>query len=359
MQRFNIYHRKDGRWEGRIARGKKHNGRRKFQYIFGNSKEQVRSKILQIRNSEQKNNCIIKYESIFNEWLSSTKHRVKESTLSNYILKANKHILPFFGSKGISAITSDDVYAFIQDKQKSGLSNRYILDILIILKSIFKYAVRIYHIYNPMDGVIMPKRASTEIRMLEKTELEELQNYISANKNHTTMGIALTMATGIRIGELCALQWKDIDLEKRVLTIKKTIQRIPNIDGNSKTKLIITNPKSESSKRCIPLTRKIVDFLTQFKGQANEYVVTGREIPIEPRTMQYRFAKILENVKLPSVHFHSLRHAFASSCVQLGFDVKTLSEILGHSNVEITLNRYVHSTFEQKREYMERLNLDF
>ena len=214
MQRFNIYHRKDGRWEGRIARGKKHNGSRKYQYIFGNSKEQVCSKIIQIRNSEQKNNCSIEFESIFNEWISSAKHRVKESTLSNYILKANKHILPFFGSKGISAITSDYVYAFIQDKQKKGLSNRYILDILIVLKSVFKYAVRIYHIYNPMDGVIMPKRGNTEIRLLEKAEQEELQKYISVNKNHTTMGIALSMTTGIRIGELCALQWKDIDLGK-------------------------------------------------------------------------------------------------------------------------------------------------
>ena len=167
------------------------------------------------------------------------------------------------------------------------------------------------------------------------------------------------MNTGIRIGELCALQWGDIDLEKRILTVKKTIQRIQSANGDSKTKLIISDPKSESSKRSIPLTQKMIEFLTAFKGESVEYILSGSEKPIEPRTMQYRFTKILKNVNLPSVHFHALRHMFASTCIKLGFDVKALSELLGHSKVEITLNRYVHSSFEQKREYMERLNFDF
>ena len=227
------------------------------------------------------------------------------------------------------------------------------------MKSAFKYAVRTYHICNPMDGIIMPKKRNTDIRILESHEQQQLEKYISENRNKPTLGVALTMNTGIRIGELCALQWGDIDLEKRILTVKKTIQRIqsPNID--SKTKLIISDPKSESSKRSILLTQKMIEFLTAFKGESDEYILSGSEKPIEPRTMQYRFAKILKNVNLPSVHFHALRHMFASTCIKIGFDVKTLSELLGHSKVEITLNRYVHSSFEQKREYMERLNFDF
>ena len=119
--------------------------------------------------------------------------------------------------------------------------------------------------------------------------------------------------------------------------------------------MVITEPKSESSKRIIPIPDCMVNLLSKFKGKQKEFVVSCREKPVEPRTMQYRFSKILKNAKLPSVHFHALRHIFASNCIKLGFDVKSLSELLGHSSVEITLNRYVHSSFEQKREYMKRL----
>ena len=359
MERLNIYHRKDGRWEGRISRGKKENGKRKFLYIFGKSKEQVCKKMKEIRMSETSDHCCKTVQEVFDEWICSAKHRVKESTLSNYKLKGNKHILPIFGSLRISDVSSEEIYSFIEKKQDSGLSNRYILDILIVMKSTFKYAVRTYHICNPMDGIIIPKKRNREIRILESHEQQQLEKYISENRNNTTMGVALTMNTGIRIGELCALQWGDIDLEKRILTVKKTIQRIQSPNGDSITMLIISDPKSESSKRSIPLTQKMIEFLTAFKGESDEFILSGSEKPIEPRTMQYRFAKILKNVNLPSVHFHALRHMFASTCIKIGFDVKPLSELLGHSKVEITLNRYVHSSFEQKREYMERLNFDF
>ena len=100
-------------------------------------------------------------------------------------------------------------------------------------------------------------------------------------------------------------------------------------------------------------------YLLKFKGGDNDFLLTGTEKPIEPRTMQYRFRTILKNAKLPSVHFHALRHMFASNCVKLGFDIKALSELLGHSSVEITLNRYVHSSFEQKKEYMKRIDISF
>lgn len=167
------------------------------------------------------------------------------------------------------------------------------------------------------------------------------------------------MTTGLRIGELCSLQWRDIDLEKRILTVKKTMQRIQCPTAASKTKLIITDPKSESSRRQIPIPECMMSFLLKFKGKPSEYVLTGTEKPIEPRAMQYRFRTILKNAKLPSVHFHALRHIFATNCIRLGFDVKALSELLGHSSVEITLNRYVHSSFDQKREYMKRVQMAF
>lgn len=242
-------------------------------------------------------------------------------------------------------------------KQKQGLSNRYVADIIILMKSIFKYAVKIYHIFNPLDSVVLSKKKMPEIQILDEKEQVRLEQYIAKNPNSTTLGIALSMSTGIRIGELCALQWEDINIEKRILTIRKTIQRIHCTSGDTKTKLIITEPKSESSKRTIPIPECVVNLLKIFKGKSKEYLISGEEKPVEPRTMQYRFAKILKNVKVPSIHFHALRHMFASNRVKLGFDIKSLSEILGHSSVEITLNRYVHSSFEQKIDHMSRIKL--
>ena len=354
MERFNIYHRQDGRYEGRISRGKRKNGKRRFQYFFGHSREEVQDKITAARRHDLNGNCCKTVAQIFTEWFQSIHHRVKESTAANYRMKAEKHVLPAFSDMKADAVTETDVYDFIASRQKSGLSNRYISDILIMMKSVFKYASKTYHFLNPLDGITLPK-----IELLDEKQQGKLQQYIAENLNHSTLGIALSMSTGIRIGELCALQWEDIDLEKRILTVRKTMQRIQTPDSEAKTKLIIAEPKSESSKRKIPIPDCVISILEKFRGKAKEYLILGEERPVEPRTMQYRFASILKNVKLPSVHFHALRHMFASKCVKLGFDIKTLSEILGHSKVEITLNRYVHSSFEQKKQYMSRIAMNF
>ncbi|WP_432650712.1 site-specific integrase [Huintestinicola sp.] len=356
---YNIYHRKDGRYEGRISKGKSKSGKRRFQYVFGRSKEDVQEKISCILEKEiSTGHCLKTISEIFDEWYQAIKHRVKESTAANYAMKAQKHILPVFGTAVFDDITSSDIYVFIEQKQEKGLSNRYVSDIITLMKSIFKYASGKYHISDPMNGITMHKKKYAEIRLLDQSEQKKLPEYISHDPNHTTLGIALAMSTGIRIGELAALQWEDVDLEKRILTVRKTIQRIQCSDENKKTKIIITEPKSESSRRSIPIPECVMDFLKRLKGNDREFILSGSEKPIEPRTMQYRFSKVLKNVKLPSVHFHSLRHNFASNCVKLGFDIKALSEILGHNSVEITLNRYVHSDFQQKFEYMNRVKID-
>ncbi len=356
MERYNIYHRRDGRYEGRISRGKRQNGKRNFQYFFGKTKDEVKEKMAKVRRLEKENSkCSKTVTEVYEEFYRSIKHRIKESTVAYYQMKAFKHIIPAFGKKRIDAVSEMDIYAFMETKQNEGLSNRYIIDIIILMKTIFKYAVKVYRIFNPMDNITLPKKKNSEIAILDTKQQCKLNQYITQTPNRTTLGVALSMSTGIRIGELCALQWKDIDLEKRILTVRKTIQRIQCRDNFKKTKLIITEPKSESSKRHIPIPEFMIEFLKKFQDKTEQYILSDNYKPIEPRTMQYRFAKILKNVNLPSVHFHALRHMFASNCIKLGFDVKALSEILGHSSVEITLNRYVHSSFEQKIEYMNRL----
>lgn len=355
MKRYNIYYRQDGRFEGRILKEKR-GGKRKYQYFSGKTRKDVWDKMDSYCNRINENQyCPKPLAVLIEDWFFCIRHQVKESTVANYRMKIEKHILPSFGEKLVDAIHSDDIYKFIDFKKKSGLSDRYISDILVLMKSIFKYAVKVYHVFNPMNDVSMPKKKAPEIQLLDSKEENQLRQYLASHSDRTTLGIIVSMYTGVRIGELTALQWQDVDLKKRILTVRKTLQRIQCQDGVTKTKLVITEPKSESSKRKIPIPAHVIPLLLKFQGNKNEYLISGKETPTEPRTLQYRFSKILKNVNLPSVHFHSLRHMFASRCIRLGFDVKALSEILGHSSVEITLNRYVHSSFEQKIEYMSRL----
>lgn len=358
MVGFNIYLRRDGRWEGRIYYGKTESGSRKYHAYFGKTKEEVVDKMSILRDIDNDCNCSLTFREVFTEWFQSIQHRVKESTAANYLMKWKKHLLDSMGSFSVTSIKPRMIYDFIAKKQKEGLSARYITDILILIKSIFKYAAVTYSAKNPMTGVLMPKKKAPEIVLLTDEQRIKLQEYLSMHKNNATLGVALAMVTGIRIGELCALQWSDVNLEKRILTVRKTMQRI-QLSGKHGTKLVITEPKSETSKRKIPIPECIIEFLRVFRGKDNEYICSGTTKPVEPRTMQYRFARILKNVKLPSVHFHALRHMFATKCVKLGFDIKTLSEILGHSNVRITLEKYVHSDFSQKQEFMKRIQVDF
>lgn len=352
---LNMYLRKDGRFESRITTGRV-DGKRKYKAFFGKTPDEVAQKVAWFQAAS----CAGSNENkpflvIYSEWFSSVSYRIKASTAANYTLKAEKHILPSFGHLNIADISQDLICQFIRKEQDRGLSNRYITDILILMKSIFKYAVRTYRIANPMDGIIMPKKQKQEIRLLTAEEELILERYIAQHQNLTTLGIALSKMTGLRIGELCGLKWEDIDLEKRILTVRRTVQRIQCRNGIFKTRLIVTDPKSESSKRDLPIPECLLAFLRKFQGDPDDFVLSGSEKPLEPRTLQYRFVKILKNGNLPSVHFHALRHMFATKCIRLGFDIKSLSEILGHSGVEITLNRYVHSSFEQKSKFMDQL----
>ncbi len=356
MSRFNIYLRRDGRWEARIYDTFSEGSQKIRKYLYARNKEQCERLVRAYLQNERRSisrNC--SFYTIYKAWKEDALHRVKASTLANYSMKAKKHILPYFGNFLISDISQEDVYDFISQKLKSGLSSRYISDMIILIKNIFKFAVKIYHIFNPLDGIVLPKKKPADIRLLDESEQKKLQRYTAKNKNFTSLGISLCMATGIRIGELCALQWKDIDLEKRILTVSKTMQRIQAPTDSARTKLIITEPKSDTSQRLIPLPKCVMKMLRKFANHGDNFILSGTDKPVEPRTMQYRFQRILKNVNLPSIHFHALRHMFASNAIRLGFDVKMLSEILGHSSVEITLNRYVHSSFSQKQEYMDRI----
>ncbi|MDE5853853.1 MAG: site-specific integrase [Ruminococcus sp.] len=358
MNNINVYHRKDGRWESRMSIGKDNNGKKKFRSFYGKTREEAISKLTIAQQIVQEEYAVTEMtvRELFGEWLHVMSSRLKESTVANYRMKAEKHLIPTFGDIQCNLLKTREVYCFIEHKIKNGLSARYISDIIVLFKSLYRYANHEYHIKNVLDGLVMPKKKKSEIAILSKEQQVKLEQYIAKNKSLTTLGVSISMYMGLRIGELCALQWSDINLEKRTLTVRKTIQRVQCCNGKKKTKLIITEPKSEKSKREIPIPDCIMPILLKFKDKSSKYVLSGTSNPIEPRKMQYHFVKILKNANLPSVHYHSLRHLFATNCIALGFDIKTLSEILGHSSVEITLGRYVHSSMERKRACMQLLS---
>ena len=344
----NVYRRNDGRFEGRFRDSKTV----KTRYFYGRSKAEVERKMTAYISAREVSDERLTVKMLFAEWLEEMKFKVKESTFANYVGKAQAHILPRFGSLCTDELTPDMLRGFITERLADGLSAGYVADIVILFKSVLKYGEKRHNIKNNISEVILPKKKRAEISLPDSVQRKRLEKWLCDNMNMTSAGIMLCMYTGIRLGELCALKWSDIDISGKTLSVSKTIQRISCPHG---TKLVITEPKSASSVRVVPIPDRVVKLLTKFKAEGDCFFLSGMEKPVEPRTMQYRFKSVLKKAKLPSIHFHALRHVFATNCVEMGFDIKTLSEILGHSGVEITLNRYVHSSLERKKRFMKNL----
>ncbi|MBD5145984.1 MAG: site-specific integrase [Ruminococcus sp.] len=351
----NIYKRKDGRWEGRYKNGFKPDGRARYSSVYGKSYSEVRYALLQKKQSANTSGirCSCKFGEVVQMWLNSIINTVKESTYSNYTMKTAKHILPHLGNVCYEKLTADMLNAFVTDRLSAGLSAKYVSDISVLIKSVCKFAHTRYGYDNKAEFMVLPKTEKrSNKRLLTDSEQSSLNTWLTKNITPGNAGIALSAATGIRIGELCALKWSDFDLEKSILTVSKTMQRIKNHEGSG-TKIVITSPKSHTSLREIPIPEFLKETLLKLKRGNDCFFLTGTRCFVEPRTMQYRFKSILKKLGLPQVNFHSLRHMFATRCVSLGVDVKTLSEILGHSSVKITLDRYVHSSFERKKVCMK------
>lgn len=352
----NIYHRKDGRWEGRYKCGINVSGKTKYLSVYGHNYNEVKKKLTEKKASSADNAilCKLTFGEISQKWYAAKRNTVKNSSLNTYEIKLNKHILPVFGSMIYDNITSVDFDSFIQKLTAEKLSRSYIADIFFVVRSICLFAHKLLGVKNICENIDIPKRGNLkERRILNNAETSKLISCLEYENDTTSVGILLALSTGIRIGELCALTWKNINLEEKYITVSQTVQRTYDRQ-NRKSHLQISTPKSKSSERIIPLPNFIIPILAKHKCDCNSYFLSGSAKIVEPRTMQYRFITILQKNNLPSVNFHSLRHLFATRCIAAGADIKTLSELLGHSSVNITLNLYVHSSMERKIECMEQ-----
>ena len=342
----NVYHRADGRWEGRYY----YKGTGKYRSVYGKTMTEAREKLDRIRNEvfTPSKKCYFSVNDIMNMWLENRRNHIKESSLASYKNKIDKHILTYFNGLKYSALTADMLEKFISDKKNNGLSAKYIADMVIMIKSVAKWAETTHNFLNQVRNVELPKVIKKETETFSDYEQKALFHTLNNVQNFTTTGIKLAVYTGIRIGELCALQWKDIDFEHGILKVTKTVQRIGKSADKRKSAVMITPPKSETSVREIPLPDFVLNELRQVRTNDGDYIVSGSENIIEPRCFTNRYKSVLKKAGIPSRKFHSLRHTFATNALQQGFDVKTLSEILGHSGANVTMRVYLHTSMERK-----------
>lgn len=367
----NIYKRKDGRWEARYIACYDGSGKAKYKYLYARTYTEVKAKLLsaqlQVRTSydSEKIRGKEKFEYWLEEWLRTKRVSVKESTYIRYRNTIENHIKPELGKYPINKISTNLMEQFITQKLEhgrldgnGGLSAKSISDITVIIKEVFKFA-QYYgtNIVCSFDRISF-KRTSHEMRVLTLLEEQRLLSILFNELDRYKLGVFICLYTGIRIGELCALQWKNVSLVEKVIKIDCTMQRLQNEDPDAlkKTQIIVTEPKSPASLRTIPLPEFVISTIKPYVGTTNSYVLSGEcKTVIEPRTMQNKFKSYLVEGQIEDANFHSLRHTFATRCIEAGFDVKTLSEILGHSSVKITLDKYVHSSMQLKRNNMEKL----
>ncbi len=293
-------------------------------------------------------------------WLQSKKLNVKESSYCNYKRNLEDHIYPVIGDLKYSLITKQQLNDFVEylmvsgrKDGKGGLSKGTVKDIVTLLKSVSKFAYQEYGLQNVCEGFKASKIKKNEIQVLSNIERKKLEAYLLSNVILSNICTLLSLYTGLRIGEVCGLKWEDIDFKKGCISVNKTVERISL--GNGKTKVVVGDPKTESSIRKVYVPDFIIELLKERRKSPDLFVLSGKQNPTEPRTLQYRFEKILKSAGIREMKFHSLRHTYATICIEKGVDIKTLSELLGHSDVKITLNTYVHSSDKLKRKYVKRL----
>ena len=297
------------------------------------------------------------FKEIVNLWKEDKKRFVKQSTFSAYFLLIENHILPYFGE--VEEIQEEDVQKFVLLKLKEGLSQKTIKDIVIVLKMIIKFAVKFhYYEYKQIEIKFPTDELKKELEVLSVNDHKKILNHIQENFTFKNFGIYMCLTTGMRIGEICGLKWGDIDLEKGVIKVRRTIQRIYIVNQSIRyTKIISDTPKTKNSIRDIPISSELSKTIKSLKKLVNDnyYVVTNDEKPTEPRTYRNYYKRFMKKLGINELKFHGLRHSFATRCIESKCDYKTVSVILGHSNISTTLNLYVHPNLEQKKKCIDQM----
>lgn len=294
---------------------------------------------------------------IANAWKEYKQHFVKQSSMAAYLLLLNKHILPEFGN--CTELPEHEVQSFVLRKIKGGISAKTVKDILIVLKMIVQYGAKNGWINNYSWDIKYPaNEQKKELDVMSTDNFKQILAYLQKNFTFQGLGIIITMNTGMRIGEICGLQWGDIDMDTNCISVQRTVERIYVMEGDKKfTKLVINTPKTQNSCRQIPMSKDLLALVKPLMKVVNKsyYVLSNSDKPIEPRTYRNYYKDLLAKLGIPDLKFHGLRHSFATKCIEAGCDYKTVSVLLGHANISTTLNLYVHPNADQKKRCIDKM----
>lgn len=299
----------------------------------------------------------VSIQEIIYLWKDEKKKYVKSSTFATYFVLIEKHILPAFGDK--NSFREIDVQNFVFQKLQQNMAHKTIKDILMILKMIMKFGVKHgYFTYQEFDIRFPTIREKKELDVFSIEDQKKILIYTKSHFNFQNLGIYICLCSGMRIGEVCALTWNDIDIENETIHIRKTLQRIYVFDGNKKrTKLVLDTPKTKNSIRDIPIIPDLLKILKPIKKivQGDYFLLSNDSLPIEPRAYRNYYKNLLNKLGISFIKFHALRHSFATRCVESKCDYKTISVILGHSSINTTMNLYVHPNMEQKKRCIQQM----
>lgn len=362
----NIRRRKDGRWEGRYMKSRGADGRAVYGYVYAKSYAEVKTAKKEAETNAEHRREPEPTPFILTDycqgWLESVRPRVRESTYSKYHRVYTKYIEGYFRRLATQRITDKLIADYTDYLLKQGgsqgrpLSPKTVGDILLVLRQLLLYCDK-KGALRYKGHMKLPRQRQSRILVFAPHEQEVLEQRLLSEENSVYMGILLDLYTGLRIGELCALRWEDVDFINRNMRVSRTVSRIQDVNrsAGAKTKVVIEKPKTRHSTRIIPLSSFLFEYLQKYRKQGSDYILTGEPFLMEPRRLFGAYKRLLNQCDLQKYNFHALRHTFATRCIESGVDIKSLSEILGHADVQITLNRYVHPSLDTKRRELEKL----
>lgn len=359
----NIYKRKDGRWEGRYIKGRQENGKIRYGYIYGYKYSEVKHQLILMKYEKQTSNSknLLPYEGKLSDWTNYwletfVRPKVKSSTYASYKNKMDVHVLSSIGSIKLQKLKQSDVDSLLKEMDQT-LKASSIRSIFSVLKNCLGKAIALnLLVENPCTGLELPKTRRKTVQALSIKDQDKLVKEI--NTNQKFFSIMLALQTGLRIGEICGLKWEDIDFENNTLGVNRTVLRIQTEDkAGRKTEIVEVTPKSDNSQRKIPITKSLKKNLLELqKVSSSDYVISNKHKSLEPRTIAYRFQIIRKKIGLEKFSFHSLRHTFATRCLEAGGNIATISSLLGHSSTKMTLDCYTNSFFTEERQLVEKLD---
>lgn len=352
----NIYKRGDGRWEGRYIRGRTPEGRAQYGYVYAATYSACREKRRQClrelpREITPSNNMTL--PEAVDLFFAERERTLKKSTVSRYRYVVRQYIQPQLGAAPLYTLTEQRVADFYRKLQEQGLSAKSTRDVGVLLRAILRKATK-HGCFCTGLNAELPVYKKRQVEIFTEPEILRLAHHIMDEPNLTGLGVLLTLNSGLRLGELCALRWSDIDLYAGFLRVDREVQRLYE---KGRTRLVVQQPKSESSLRRIPLPADMLSLLAAYrpKNAGSVCLLTGSSDALEPRTMQNRYRSLLERAGVPYRNFHALRHTYATRCIEQNVDIKSVSEMLGHSDVRITLQTYVHVSLRHKQRAVQSI----